>query len=128
MVVEARCEMAETEDCVLELGGSLDARSTPEIRSALHDLLSAPGRVVVVDLRAVTSADIVALRVIAAASRLAALRGGRIVLRAAPAPVRRLLAVSRLARMVEVERTPGDAQVPQPRGVRGVTSATPETA
>jgi anti-anti-sigma factor len=128
MVAEARCEMAETEDCVLELGGSLDARSTPEIRSALHDLLSAPGRVVVLDLGAVTSADVVALRVIAAASRLAALRGGRIVLRATPGPVRRLLTVSRLARLVELERTAAELDVPQPRGVRGVGSATPETA
>ena len=128
MVAEAVYEMAETEDCVLELGGSLDARSTPEIRSALHALLTAPGRVIVLDLGAVTSADVVGLRVIAAASRLAALRGGRIVLRSAPAPVRRLLTVSRLARLVEVERTPGDVHVPRPRVVRGVASATPETA
>lgn len=128
MGAEVRCEMAEIEDCVLELGGSLDARSTPEIRKALHDLLSVPGKVVVLDLRAVTSADVVALRVIAAASRLASLRGGRVVLRAAPAPVRRLLTVSRLARLVEVERTPGETRVPRPRGVRGVGSATSETA
>lgn len=120
--------MAEIEDCVLELGGALDARSTPEIRTALHELLAAPGRVVVLDLRAVTSADVVALRVIAAASRLAARRGGRVVLRAAPAPVRRLLTISRLARLVEIEKEPGEVHVPRPRVVRGVTSATPETA
>ncbi|MDO7867309.1 STAS domain-containing protein [Nocardioides jiangxiensis] len=127
MVAEARYEMGEVGDEVLELSGSLDARSTPEIRTALQRLLDVPGRVVVLDLGAVTSADVVALRVIAAASRLSALRGGRVVLRGVPDTVRRLLTVSRLARLVEIERVPGAFRIPQPRGDGDVASATRET-
>ena len=127
MVAEVRFEVDEIDDEVLELAGSLDARSTTEIRSALYALLEVPGRVIVVDLRAVTCADVTALRVIAAASRLATLRGGRVVLRAVPDAVRRLLTVSRLARLVEIEREPEPFSVPRPRAVRDVTSATPET-
>lgn len=124
MVVEARHEMDEVGDEVLELSGSLDARSTPEMRTALQRLLDVPGRVVVLDLGAVTSADVVALRVIAAASRLSALRGGRVVLRGVPDAVRRLLTVSRLARLVEIERIPGSFAVPEQRGSADVISAT----
>lgn len=107
--------MDEIHDGVLELTGSLDARSTPELRSALQRLVDVPGRVVVLDLGAVTSADVVGLRVIAAASRLATLHGGRIVLRHVPDAVRRLLTVTRLARLVEIERLPGSFVVPRPR-------------
>lgn len=88
---------------LLELSGPLDVRTTREVRSALHALLEVPGRTIVVDLCKVTSADVVALRVIAAASRLASLRGSRVVLRSVPGPVRRLLTISRLARVVEIE-------------------------
>jgi anti-anti-sigma factor len=87
----------------LELSGSVDARTSREVRSALQALIEVPGRVVVVDLRRVTSADVIGLRVIAAASRNASLRGSRVVLRAAPPAVRRLLTISRLARVVEFE-------------------------
>jgi anti-anti-sigma factor len=117
----------EIDDEVLELSGSLDARSTQEIRSALHALLEVPGRVVVLDLRSVTSADVVALRVIAVASRLATLRGSRVVLRAVPDAVRRLLTVSRLARLVEIERAPEPFAVPAPRAELGVAITTPDT-
>jgi anti-anti-sigma factor len=91
------------EELNLELTGSVDARTSRELRSALYSLIDVPGRLVVVDLRRVTSADVIGLRVIAAASRSASMRGSRIVLRAAPPAVRRLLAVSRLARVVEFE-------------------------
>ena len=89
----------------LELSGSVDARTSREVRSALQALIEVPGRIVVVDLRRVTSADVIGLRVIAAASRNASLRGSRVVLRAAPPAVRRLFTISRLARVVEFEET-----------------------
>lgn len=112
----------------VELAGSLDARTTPDLRAKLYGLIDAPGRLVVLDLALVTSADVVALRVIAGVSRLASLHGDRVVLRAVPAPVRRLLTVSRLARLVEIEREAGAFAVPQPlAGVTDVASATPET-
>lgn len=121
--------MDQMHDGVLELSGSLDARSTPELRSALQRLLDVPGRVVVLDLRAVTSADVVGLRVIAAASRISALHGGRIVLRQVPDAVRRLLTVTRLARLVEIERLPGSFAVPRQRAAEAdEVRATPEIA
>jgi anti-anti-sigma factor len=89
----------------LELSGSVDARTSREVRSALQALIEVPGRIVVVDLRRVTSADVIGLRVIAAASRNASLRGSRVVLRAASPAVRRLFTISRLARLVEFEET-----------------------
>lgn len=89
----------------LVLRGDLDGRSTQEVRAALYDRLGACDGDVVVDLTEVTAADVIGLRVLAAASRYADRRGRRIVLRGAGGGIRRLLHLSHLVRVVELERS-----------------------
>ncbi|MCH1868855.1 STAS domain-containing protein [Nocardioides sp. CFH 31398] len=92
------------------LVGDVDARCTDRLRAALDAALAAADPVdtdglVVVDMRRVDCVDLVALRVLAAASYRAGARGRRLVLRSVPPAVRRLLHLSHLIRVVEVEQS-----------------------
>ncbi|GAA5148820.1 hypothetical protein GCM10023340_23210 [Nocardioides marinquilinus] len=87
----------------LVLEGDFDVRSTWQVRGVLYDLLADHDRVVV-DLTGVASIDVTALRVLAAASRQASRRGQHVRLRGCNGAVRRLLHLTHLIRVVEVER------------------------
>ena len=87
----------------LVLRGDFDVRSTGEVRRALYELLSQENDVVV-DLSGVTTVDLTALRVLAAATRQAGRDGHRLRLSGCGPAVTRLLLMSRLIRVVEVER------------------------
>ena len=95
-------------ETLLRLAGDLDVRSTAVVRSAVHDLLRTQGvdlvQPVVIDITEVSSVDATALRVLAAASRQAQRYGVRVVLRGACPAVRRMLHLTHLIRVVEVER------------------------
>ncbi len=100
----------QTTGAVLVLAGDLDVRSTSEIRAALYEHLRVHGSYtdgrILVDLSAVTSIDETALKVLAAASRRARRRGGVVVLRGACPVVRRMLHLTHLVRLFELERLP----------------------
>ena len=102
-----------TDGPVLVLSGDFDARSTWEVRNALRERLLGPGprdgRDVVVDLTDVTFIDATATRVLAYASREAALSGNHVTLRGCGPAVRRMLHLSRLMRFVDVERAAATA-------------------
>lgn len=93
---------------VLVLAGDLDVRSTGELRAALYEHLrvhgSYTGGRVVVDISGVHTVDATALKVVAAASRRVRRDGGRVVLRGAGPAVRRMLHLTHLIRMIDVER------------------------
>ena len=95
-----------THGTTLVLHGDFDARSTGEVRGALYDLLEGHERDVVVDLSDVACVDGTALKVLAAASRYAGQGGDRLTLRGCGPAVRRLLHLSRLMRLVELDREP----------------------
>lgn len=86
---------------VLVLSGDLDVRSTMEVRAAVQDLLGVYDEVAV-DLSGVDSADVTALRVLAAATVQAIRDGHHLTLREPSPAVRRMLLLSHLARIVEV--------------------------
>jgi anti-anti-sigma factor len=88
----------------LVLSGAFDVRSTGEVRKAIYDHLEARDEDVVVDLTDVDSVDITALKVLAVATRSAGRLGRHLTLRGCRPAVRRLLHLSRLIRLVEVER------------------------
>ena len=90
---------------ILVLAGEFDVRSTTEVRSALYDHLEEHDADVVVDLSQVTHVDLTALRVLAVATRFAERAGHHLVLRGCRPAVRRLLHLSHLFRLVEVERS-----------------------
>lgn len=92
-----------TDGPAVVLGGDFDVRSTREVRTALYDALHTHGSVVV-DLSNVASVDVTALKVLAVASRYASHQGGHLTLRGCNGAVRRLLHMTRLIRLVEVER------------------------
>jgi anti-anti-sigma factor len=86
---------------VLVLSGDLDVRSTMQVRTAVQDLLGSYDEVAI-DLSGVESADVTALRVLAAATLQAIRDGHHLTLRQPSPAVRRMLHMSHLARIVEV--------------------------
>lgn len=92
-----------TDGPVVLLAGDFDVRSTWEVRDAVYGALSVHEHVVV-DLTEVVSVDVTALRVLAAASRQATREGHHLTLRGCNGAVRRLLHMTHLIRVVEVER------------------------
>lgn len=92
-----------TDGPTLRLSGDLDVRSTTEVRRALYDHLAVHPHVVA-DLTGVEAVDLTALRVLAMASRQAAMEGHHLTLRGCGPAVRRMLHLSHLIRVVDVER------------------------
>ncbi|MCW2852469.1 MAG: anti-sigma factor antagonist [Nocardioides sp.] len=87
----------------LVLKGAFDVRTTGAVRPVLHELIRGH-RSVVVDLSDVPSVDQTALKVLAFASRRALRLGHDVTLRGCTPPVLRMLHLSRLIRLVEVDR------------------------
>ncbi|TIC84063.1 STAS domain-containing protein [Nocardioides sp. GY 10127] len=93
----------ESHGSTLLLHGDCVGHVTAQVREALAEHLESHPRATV-DLSDVEVVDLTSLRMLAAASRRAHLEGRHLALRGCRPSVRRLLAVSRLNRMVEVER------------------------
>jgi anti-anti-sigma factor len=93
-----------TDGPTLVLSGDFDVRSTWEVRRAIYDQLHGHDQDVVVDLSGVDTCDVTALKVLAVATREASRDGRHLTLRGCGPAVRRLLHLSRLMRLVEVER------------------------
>lgn len=91
-----------THDGTLVLTGRFDGRSTALVRELLYARIEEGGDVVV-DLAAVDLLDVTALRLLAAASALLDREGRVLILRGCGPAVRRLLAVSRLRSLLQVE-------------------------
>jgi anti-anti-sigma factor len=87
----------------LLIGGQLDVRCIAELRTAVYDHLEAHPGHVVLDLSAVESADVTALKMLAVASRMANQAGHRVTVRGCPPAVRRLLHLSHLRGLMTVE-------------------------
>jgi anti-anti-sigma factor len=87
----------------LVLSGDFDVRSTMEVRNALYEHLAGHDDVVV-DLTRVDVVDLTALKVLAVATRAASRSGHRLTLRGCGPSVRRMLHLTHLIRVVEVER------------------------
>jgi anti-sigma B factor antagonist len=93
-----------TEAPPLALTGRLDASSVGDARATLHRHIEASLGNVVVDLSGVDVIDATGLGMLAAAHRRLERSGRRLILRGCADHVRRVLAVTRLARIMHVER------------------------
>lgn len=86
------------------LHGHFDVRSTGVVREALYDLMGRTSGNLVVDLADVHALDATALRVLAAASMTMERQGRSLVLRGCSPALRRVLALTRLRRLITLER------------------------
>jgi anti-sigma B factor antagonist len=91
---------------VVYLSGFLDVRSVGEVREALNQLIDNSEGDVIVDLEALDALDATGLGLLVATHRRTQLLGRQLVLRHPVPSVVRILAVTRLHRILHVERTP----------------------
>ena len=98
-----------TDGPTILLSGDFDVRSTMEVRNAIYERLQGYDEDVVIDLTHVTAVDMTALKVLAVATRQASRDGHHLTLRGCGPSVRRMLTLTRLGRMVEVERAAASA-------------------
>lgn len=94
----------------LRLSGVVDVRSVGEVRAALesivHSTLDGRRPELRLDMSRVAAVDAVALALLVSTHRRVAAAGGRLVLDGVGPSLARLLAVTRLNRVLDVRRTP----------------------
>ncbi|HEX6246969.1 MAG TPA: STAS domain-containing protein [Nocardioidaceae bacterium] len=91
-------------DRTLVLQGHFDVRSTGLVREALYARIEETSGDVVVDLAEVEAVDATALRVLAVASRTMERQGRSLILRGCSPALRRLIAYTRLRRLINLDR------------------------
>ncbi|TWD75228.1 anti-anti-sigma factor [Kribbella amoyensis] len=91
---------------VVRLAGFLDVRSVGDVRQTLNELIDNSDGDVVVDLGEVDAVDATGLGLLVATHRRTQILGRQLVLRHPVPAVVRILAVTRLHRVLHVERTP----------------------
>ena len=94
---------------VIDLVSRVDATTVTELRRTLQAAIDLGVGDLVVDLSAVTVLDAAGLGMLVAAHRRANRAGRRLVLRSVPSSVGRVLAMTRLHRVLNVERAPAMA-------------------
>jgi anti-sigma B factor antagonist len=98
-------DIQQTPDGV-RLEGVLDGRSVSDARTALNDALEAVTGDVVVDLRQLVALDATSLALLVSVHRRTLNQGRRLVLDGVGPRLARLLAVTRLHRVLVVQRVP----------------------
>ena len=92
-------------DNVVHLTGILDVRTVGDVRQTLNDLIEASDGDVIVDLEAVDAVDATGLGLLVATHRRTQSLGRQLVLWHPMPSVVRILAVTRLHRILHVERS-----------------------
>ena len=91
---------------VVHLSGILDVRSVGDVRQTLNDVIDTSDGDVIVDLEDVDAVDATGLGLLVATHRRTQQLGRQLVLWHPVPSVVRILAVTRLHRVLNVERTP----------------------
>jgi anti-sigma B factor antagonist len=99
-------QAAKNKENVVRLTGLLDVRSVGDVRQTLNQLIDDSDGDVIVDLGEVDALDATGLGLLVATHRRTQLLGRQLVLRHPVPSVVRILAVTRLHRILHVERTP----------------------
>ena len=93
-----------TRGATVVLTGRFDVRYTSEVRDAIYEHIHSSNEDVVLDLSGLESIDATALKVLAAATRVMGLEGRHLILRGCTPGLRRIIALTRLRRLVQIER------------------------
>ncbi|WP_433007208.1 STAS domain-containing protein [Kribbella sp. CA-294648] len=101
-----RDDAVRDKENVVRLAGLLDVRSVGDARQAINQLIDNSEGDVIVDLEALDALDATGLGLLVATHRRTQLLGRQLVLRHPLPSVIRILAVTRLHRILHVERTP----------------------
>jgi anti-sigma B factor antagonist len=94
----------------LALEGELDIASAPQVERELKRLEAAEPMTLLLDLRRLAFMDSTGLRLIVAADARAREQGRRLVVVRGPAPVQRILQMTRLDERLEIVADPGAVQ------------------
>lgn len=94
----------ETRGQRVEIAGRLDVSTVAEVRAALHQAIDGGVGDLYVGIAALEVLDVTGLGVLVGAHRRAGRAGRRLVLTEVPPRVERLLAVTRLSRVLHVAR------------------------
>jgi anti-sigma B factor antagonist len=95
----------ENQENIVRLTGLLDVRSVRDVRQELNELIDSTDGDIIVDLEAVEAIDATGLGLLVATHRRTQLLGRQLVLRHPAPSVIRILAVTRLHRILHVDRT-----------------------
>jgi len=93
-----------TSGATIILVGRFDVRSTGQVREVLYQHIGASQEDVIVDLSGLDSIDATALKVLAAATQVMERDGRHLILRGCTPGLRRVIALTRLRRLVQIER------------------------
>jgi anti-anti-sigma factor len=96
---------ARPQENVVRLTGLLDVRSVRDVRQELNELIDSSDGDIIVDLEAVEAVDATGLGMLVAIHRRTEQLGRQLVLRHPIPKVIRILAVTRLHRILHVDRT-----------------------
>ncbi|MBB5478884.1 STAS domain-containing protein [Micromonospora parathelypteridis] len=95
---------------VVEVAGDLDMSTTPELRDQLRKLVESGAQVVVVDLTGVGFMDSSGLGVLVVAYKDLRERNGRLALAGVSEPVRTVLSITSVDRVIGIFETVHDAE------------------
>jgi anti-anti-sigma factor len=90
-------------DGVLVLSGEMDVETSPEFRERVADMYDGGVRDLVIDLREVTFTDSSAIGSFVVAHKLFSAAGGRLVLRGVHDPTKRVLDITGLDRILNIQ-------------------------
>lgn len=93
-----------TKGATVVLTGRFDVRSTFMVREVLYQHINSSSEDVIVDLSGLESIDATALKVLAVATRVMERDGRHLILRGCSPALRRIIALTRLRRLVQIER------------------------